>query len=454
MQPKDSHQKVSWTVVILLYSQINIDSADVVVNNGNLGKSEPNQKAQTQEFRRLIANLPFQKEDPVFVIYNQVNPLDFGRQNDYTELSQLNIDKKDFVTIKKYETPGVFQEPDKLSSVLRDLRPLLPSSGNLLLMTWDHGAVYGMFKKFKVPRGTQQSDAAEKATYVDMLTPDELAQSITQGLRRKVDLLILMNCWMQNCHTLHGLSDVANYMVASEGLITSFVYDYSIFNRLANRASLDVAKDITQNLLKEYTYKYASTFHLDNQVDTCSIFTTVYGEDFTRFMQSLKKFIDYLLDLLKTNAQAGLIARFILDSRNSVFCWDKGENGSFNYWMVDFLALLIHFSNAIVADARFAGDTAVQHLKDKVMELNSLQAIVMPDPTIGAHPYEVVGPPIPRNYVGRPSGTGIFFPPDQPAMDNSFYSKELKKNNQIGFYTTANPNWLVLLKRYYQLLKS
>jgi hypothetical protein len=448
MQPTDAHRNISWTIVILLFSQINIDVEDEV-NSGGTGPTPPNQKQQTQEFRQLIANLTFKGDTPVFVLFNQVNPLRVGPQNDYTELSRLNIDKKEYELIKKYETQGVFQESDELADVLQDLKPHLPPSTKLLLITWDHGSVYGMFKKFKVPAGTKAPDIAQKATYVDLLTPDELAQSIKKGLNRNVDLLILMNCWLQNFHTLYGLRDTADCMVGSEGLITSFVYDYSIFTRLANRTAIAIAEDFTQNLLDSYTYKYASTFKLDNDLPSCSIFTTVYNKGFKLFMEEVHYVINKLLELLETQGIAQSVAAYVHDSRIAVFVWDQAESNNFQYFMIDFLAFFTNFTQRIVAAPEFVANKEIQSLTEDLATLQKLHAAYSPNPFIGAEPYSVIGKSQPRTYVGTPSGTGIFFPLNRSNYNDSFYVQNLQIKNQIGFYITANPNWLQFLQKYY-----
>lgn len=70
-----------------------------------------------------------------------------------------------------------------------------------------------------------------KGTAPEILKNGELAQVISKWLgcrkNKKVGVLLMMNCWMMNLHTMYSLRDTVKYLVAPEGGIDSPGYHYA-----------------------------------------------------------------------------------------------------------------------------------------------------------------------------------------------------------------------------------
>lgn len=82
---------------------------------------------------------------------------------------------------------------------------------------------------------------------LEILTNEELARAITKAFKdpfEKLDLLVMMNCWMMNLHTIYALRESVHYFIAPQGGISSPGYDYKKVVEFlgSNFETLDAAK--------------------------------------------------------------------------------------------------------------------------------------------------------------------------------------------------------------------
>lgn len=99
------------------------------------------------------------------------------------------------------------------------------------LFTWDHGNGFRIFSG--IGRGGQPSDDSGKN---DILTMDELGTAINHAFdNSKIDLVVMMNCYMQMYDTSYALCHCVDYLVAPQSFVEFNDYDYKgIFDYLAN----------------------------------------------------------------------------------------------------------------------------------------------------------------------------------------------------------------------------
>ncbi|MEO9966940.1 MAG: clostripain-related cysteine peptidase [Reichenbachiella sp.] len=90
-----------------------------------------------------------------------------------------------------------------------------------LLSTWDHGNGYSIFEGSRETKGVS-------------LTMRGLNQAIKIGLgdKKKMDLLIMNNCWMQILDTPYALQNSVNYLVAPQDEVCLDFFDYKNIFRI------------------------------------------------------------------------------------------------------------------------------------------------------------------------------------------------------------------------------
>ncbi|MDW3210643.1 MAG: clostripain-related cysteine peptidase [Reichenbachiella sp.] len=117
-----------------------------------------------------------------------------------------------------------------------------------LLFTWDHGDGFGIFESIgKVPG--YDGDQSTK----QILSMKELRQAIEGALGGvKVDLLVMMNCYMQNIDTAYSLRNCVEYLVAPQTELGFDEYRYGeFFSVLANHPEMD-AKLLSRIIIEKF----------------------------------------------------------------------------------------------------------------------------------------------------------------------------------------------------------
>lgn len=107
-----------------------------------------------------------------------------------------------------------------------------------LLFTWDHGNGFDIFHG--IGRGGEVTDSDKTIPILEM---EELSSAIKNAFGgEKIDLLIMMNCYMQMFDTAFTLCEQVSYLVAPLSYMTFGQYNYKdIFNKLAENAKDDLS---------------------------------------------------------------------------------------------------------------------------------------------------------------------------------------------------------------------
>jgi hypothetical protein len=199
----------------------------------------------------------------------------------------------------------------QLSKILDVVKDALPDN-KFILMTWDHGYAFGVFNGkagdsflnistnftetnhtvtgntlWKLKK-TLTSDASNNDFLIskvesfknaredifnqintanlfdlvvqsetDMLLPEEISLAISKSFdTKKVDLIIMMNCWMQSIDTIYALKDTANIIIAPQTTIDFIGYDYySLISKIVTTPDITVS-DLASEIIKGTREKY------------------------------------------------------------------------------------------------------------------------------------------------------------------------------------------------------
>ncbi len=188
----------------------------------------------------------------------------------------------------------VLQDGKKLGDVFKSIEDEYKSD-QTILVTWDHGSAFGIFL---------ETGKNEKIT--NILTSEKLAFAISKGFG-KVDVLIMLNCIMQNMHTCYALKKAVGFLVAPEGGIVEPGYDYvAITDELRKETPVD-ARAIAHLAVDSMRAHYKKW----NWLDSFEM-QAVFAFDLTQFgncMTVFNNYVDQIIDLVKTREEILTIQR-------------------------------------------------------------------------------------------------------------------------------------------------
>jgi hypothetical protein len=178
-----------------------------------------------------------------------------------------------------------FSDPVYLEGYFREviLKPF--KARHYLLITFDHGNAFGIFPKEIIDNSGQQ-----KVLYME-----ELNRAIRFALQgKKIDVVMMVNCYMQSVMSGIALHRSVKYLVAPESYMDFSGYNYaSIFHLIANRKNLKgraLAKHAITSFPEKVYTKYTTGVGNKNQ-------TAVFATRLSRY-HLLPRLIDQLVDAL------------------------------------------------------------------------------------------------------------------------------------------------------------
>jgi Clostripain family len=229
-----------------------------------------------------------------------------------------------------------------------------------LLFTWGHGAAYGLFPRGNIPKSKLGKPV--RPIKWDMLSISGLANAIksTFGNQRdqKINLVIMMNCFMQLFDTGLSLSNAGvDYLVASENTESAVGYNYlQIFDQLFNHPEMDSRELATLAVysldMKNYPDKTGTPG--DPLQDTA-----YFANDlrlYNRMAGLMDKLSMQLINFLKTHFQA------INDAVNA--CVFYGGN---NYSTVDLFRFTEQLRKKVGVDLDMDIINQINHLKNEIV---------------------------------------------------------------------------------------
>ncbi|WP_336517387.1 clostripain-related cysteine peptidase [Pollutibacter soli] len=145
-------------------------------------------------------------------------------------------------------------DPDKVSEYFRN-QVLEFKAKKYMLITWDHA---NAFETFSDGPGFKKRLTIVKQSGVDTLTMDELAAAIGWAFRgKKIDVLIMCNCYMQSIETSYALRNHVKFVIAPERKIFfsgyNYPYIFELINKKPNIGPRKISKAVVDSFeLKEY----------------------------------------------------------------------------------------------------------------------------------------------------------------------------------------------------------
>lgn len=122
--------------------------------------------------------------------------------------------------------------PDVLSRLLRFVRNQ-SEGGKFILFTWDHGCGFGIFDITELDQLNFTDNRVQRNAHkTDMLMVGELGKALKKVFidepknGKRIDLLIMMNCWMHSIETASELKDTVEILIAPETTIDFLGYNY------------------------------------------------------------------------------------------------------------------------------------------------------------------------------------------------------------------------------------
>ena len=262
---------------------------------------------------------------PIYIIHNSIR-YKTGKRDDKTFVHKI-VKGKDgnspnkVKNVAEFNLPNAIQRQEQLQYLFKFIDKL-ETPDQIFLTTWDHGSVFGFFKEMPHPNPTSYFSIKSKGealgisklfehdfstmsfvkdppnltisinTKFEILKNEELSFAIVNGfLRKKVNLLIMMNCNMMNLHCIGALNDSTDYFVAPSTGIDEPGYNYCAIMDFIN-SSIDI------ELISK------------NCIDTLNTSSTCKSNDCKIYRQGLIS-VPNKWKIFSTSMQPGLINNLI-----------------------------------------------------------------------------------------------------------------------------------------------
>jgi hypothetical protein len=260
----------------------------------------------------------------------------------------------------------------------------------------------------------------------DMLTPEEISTAITNSFSKKIDILIMMNCWMQSVETCYALEESVETLIAATSTLDFIGYDYIDFiGKIVSDPDIkpyDLSKRIVTNI--EGKYKKLNTEIAFKEIAVSAIRLSR--------IRDLKEIADNFSTSLDAAVKTNLPWVNKERGRSFEFTHDYLPNaGVFFLYVVDLFDVIsrLHTMN-------FITDKDIDNLTSW---LNDYMIIN----TIGG------------NFTNETKAIGIYFPNNRSYTDTStyyfnLYSPKGPKKNRKRF--SLDSRWSVFIENYNKML--
>lgn len=285
-------QQAEWNFIFLIYADLRINSKDLHSDS-----------EKVKLLKAVIAGLPVPAGSNLLLIVNEISLDDPSRREVHKDRFRCEqcLDGQFIQKYDSSEADEMDDKPVIIADYLNAIRHEF-NAAKTALFTWDHGNIFGinrvtvlpgpplaekinkaldefdistgtnfyinptLYRKFEPNEGpglkeifrniknastwvkdfmgelANKEGLTDNEPVADMLTNTMLAQALEMGgfnSDRKLDLICMMNCCMQNLHTQYTLHENVKNMVAPQTWIYFPGYDYrTIFTNL-NTASMD-----------------------------------------------------------------------------------------------------------------------------------------------------------------------------------------------------------------------
>lgn len=349
------------------------------------------------------------------IIKRKTNTYEYSQLLEVTP-NELNGEINNHICLlKTYTQPNKLLSASGLGKMLRYIRKRFYSKYSLLF-TWGHGGIFGICSIDRETvgklHGTPVVPNIHGFDTFDVLSNEEIAKAIAIGYgRKKLDVLMMINCLMQNIMLQYALRSNVHYLIAPEGIMGTPGYNYpeilkSLFAGKSNKQMLVecAVRTIHENARGNSSYR-------DN-IDTWSVFAIdLEKREIDHFIE---RFSNILLARIEGNPSFKSV---LLAQRFKIFEFDQSPGNETSAFVIDLLNLVHYLS---LNDP----ETFEPYLKEIQWITNNIQGAL---PHIGNNIYFKK-----PQYVSNvnPCGVSIYFPPtkDQAINNNYIYDAFVRDN--------------------------
>ena len=332
-------------------------------------------------------------------------------------------------------------DPESIKGFFKDNILKKYKADRYILFTWDHGNGYGIFSDKPEPPPVQVTRLAMEvvpiqktnlltpavvsnvtknnvnAVAVDkVLTMDELASALGNAFgKEKIDVVIMLNCYMQFFDSGYALRKNVKYLIAPESYIYFKGYNYEfIFRKLTNEPGLSSRK-----MAKHVVESFELKLYEDQSVGfTAKATTALFANDVSCYSQ----FAEYI------NQLAGALEKELIESKPELIMARVSTppvNGASH--LVDFFYLLQNLQKSL-------GKNWQQELVKKLLILKK-KAIVA----------QYIGFDFSNNMgSANPSGFSVYFPIKQIGQVASKKAFDLFKDSSFR----RDKTWHALVDKF------
>ncbi len=267
----------------------------------------------------------------------------------------------------------------------------------------------------------------------DILTNNELRSAIKESFG-KVDILMMMNCWMMNLDSIYTFTDVVDYLIAPPSDIDEPGYNnYEIINGINSKTTPDELSKLAISTFASSGFNNSRDKFKSNIESTCVI--CIEPSNFNDLFVTLKIFISELQEICEAHNEKPLMDLLIFARR---FCYQLDVDG--HYFLID----IFHWANLIGDTKQIIDPIIDSDIYPLFVKLNSKLKDVMPRTDyVYFHEnfYSGFGEIIRYKFKNKPTGIALFFP-DSKSAYQQLVETEILSNSKFN----ANfKNWLELL---------
>jgi len=256
----------------------------------------------------------------------------------------------------------------------------------------------------------------------DMLTPEEIATAIDASFAKKIDILIMMNCWMQSIDTCYALEKSVDILVAATSTMDFIGYDYIDFiNKICSNPEV-TPSDLSNRIISKIEGKYIK---LKTEIAFKEIAASAIN------LSSIKK-LKAVIDIISTSLDVVIKNNLVAVNKERIDSYEVTHEylptaGIFFYYVVDMSDVMTR-----LLSRHFISQKDVE-------KLNNWFSDFLIKNTIG------------DNFTNETQALGIYFPNNKEYVMQStyyyeFYSPTGPKKNHKRF--ALESSWSAFIDKY------
>ena len=297
----------------------------------------------------------------------------------------------------------------------------------------DPGATMSTEENFHTDMEFREFVATRKN--LSMLTNDELAKAIAYGYPKgKVDIIIMMNCWMMLADTIYSLKEATSVLIASQSTQWWAGYDYKgIINLICNdqETTGDIIGKISRYVLESVRSNYIQNKYGQYIRELSFLAVDLRDKkDVTDFYKNFLSLADKLKEQIKQSFQA------IKKQREN--CFDFSDDPTKKREPLWHYIDLLNFFDKLYSISLIGKEDILSLKKDfKKLYLDDFRG---------------------QNYnskneqtdIFKANGISIYFPPDFEEKEGDDFWKFFYENGKHQSLLAKEKEWKLFLDWYYE----